>query len=839
MTPGLIYAQRGWKVVPLHHAHPDGSCTCEPRQDGKPCPSPGKHPRLKDWPAQATSDAGAIEAMAARFPGCNWGIATGAASGFFVLDVDPKNGGDVTLAELVAKHGPLPRTVKQETPSGGAHYLFKLPKHPVSNARVGDGLDIRGDGGQIVAAPSTTPTGQYRWALPPWEAPIADAPAWLLERLGRGAAATTRPDESARGYFPPAAPDVLEEAREALARHGPAVDGDNGGKHTVHAGAILTHDFALTDEEAWPLFVEWNGSCEPPWELDELRERLRRGRKYGKAEYGARRPLETVQAVKKRVADWQAAGANEAELQAVVAFAQKMTAACGDSVRYALIERELVQTTGLSVRALALPKPKPPPVELKPGEIRVTPRLDQVADEALAALAPHVFARNGELVEVVAAERTFLHTVGVPRIMDLMSRSASFVRQDEQRGLVHVAPPEPVARILHGRRTLPGVRVLESVTSAPVFLPDGSILQDRGYSESGRVFLEPSVRVDVPSAPDLEDARAAVELFRDLLCDFRFASPADFSSWLAALLSPLVKAATGNASAPLTCISASSPGAGKTMLAELIALIVTGAGAEVRPYNPGDASEHGKRLTAFVKAASPVNVFDNVNGDFGDAALDRLVTSKTWSDRQLGASDAPPLPVVGTWIATGNNIAPVGDTVRRVLMVRLDVHEERPQEREGFRRPLLSEYVQAHRAELLGAALTILRAYHCAGRPNQGLASWGSFVEWGALVRGALVWAGCADPFETQRRASLELNEPENDAHDFWLGAVEACDGTAAGLALVANQRGAQEVLGARDTLTPHAVRRWVGRFVDRPRGGRRIRKRVVDGRTRYVVEKL
>jgi putative DNA primase/helicase len=104
------------------------------------------------------------------------------------------------------------------------------------------------------------------------------------------------------------------------------------------------------------------------------------------------------------------------------------------------------------------------------------------------------------------------------------------------------------------------------------------------------------------------------------------------------------------------------------------------------------------------------------------------------------------------WMVTGNNAEPQGDTVRRSLVVRMEVLEDQPQSRTGFKYTLPDEGL-TRRAELLSAALTILRGFHVAGRPDQSLPAWGSFTVWSSLVRGALVWAGAADPYLTQQRA--------------------------------------------------------------------------------------
>jgi hypothetical protein len=831
-----MYTQLGWTLIPLHDVSA-GHCSCPKSAD---CASAGKHPRVNDWVKAATDDLDAVLDWLERWPAMNLGLATGEASGVLVLDVDPDKGGADSLAALVAEHGPLPRTVQARTGSGGSHYLLKMPDYPLSNTagKLGRGLDTRANGGQIVLAPSRSAKGAYTWVHAPWDTPIAEAPAWLLEELGRAAPAPT-PATTNRGYFPPASAAVLEQARESLEAHGPAVDGEGGGLHTVHAAAILTHDFALTDEEAWPLLLEWNETCVPPWELDgenSLRTMLGRGRKYGKLDYGCRRAMDAVEYVRRACEAWRERGGHESEIPDLLALCRPMAASCGDPARHALIAKALQEYTGLAPKSLGLPKLRveSPPVE--PGEIRVTTETAKVADQSLRAIAPHVFARNGVLCSVVKAERTFIHELETAGIEDLMSRHAVYVRQDENKGPVRQSPPPRVAEYLRARRTHPGVRVIEAVTTAPIFLADGSILHERGYNAAARVYLEPNVTVDVPEQPTRADAVAAVDLFRELLSDFRFAAPANFSAWLAALLSPLVKAATGNACAPLVCMSASSPGAGKSLLADLIGLIVTGRKVQKRPYNPRDTAEWQKRVTAFVKAAAPVNVLDNVNGEFGDETLEALLTSSTWSDRILGASDAPEMPIVSTWLATGNNIEPRGDTVRRVLMVRIEVTTDRPQERSGFRFPDIEAHVAETRAELLGAALTILRAYHCAGRPSLSLPAWGGFTAWSLLVRQALVWAGCVDPFETQRQIFSDLNEDDHEAHDLWLEAVGATDGSAAAVVLSANRLGAQERLGLRDSPTAHSLRRLIQRFVDKPRQGRCIRKLRDGNRTTYRV---
>lgn len=179
----LDYARRGWPVFPLHTIV-GGRCTC-----GEDCgEKAGKHPRIAGGFTHASTVELSIRNWWGRWPDANVGIATGKASGFFVVDVDPRHGGDDTLREVEAQHGPLPDTVESQTGGGGRHILFKYPGYPVKSGtdKLGPGLDIKADGGYIVASGSLHLSGRcYEWEVSshPDDVPIAEAPAWLLVLL--------------------------------------------------------------------------------------------------------------------------------------------------------------------------------------------------------------------------------------------------------------------------------------------------------------------------------------------------------------------------------------------------------------------------------------------------------------------------------------------------------------------------------------------------------------------------------------------------------------------------------------------------------------------------------
>lgn len=189
----LNYARAGFAVIPLHGVGADGGCTCkEWREHHSADHAPGgkqtgKHPVRGQWTkgaALSTADAHAV--WNEESPWANVGIRTGVVSGFWVLDVDPAAGGFESLAKLLAHTGPL-ETFTVRTGGGGLHYWFACPDFPVTNGSnreikklFGPGLDIRGDGGQVVAPPSVSGRGAYTIAA---SLPIGSGPAKLLELL--------------------------------------------------------------------------------------------------------------------------------------------------------------------------------------------------------------------------------------------------------------------------------------------------------------------------------------------------------------------------------------------------------------------------------------------------------------------------------------------------------------------------------------------------------------------------------------------------------------------------------------------------------------------------------
>ena len=164
-----------------------------------PCRPGSKLPATPAGFHDATTDPDQVLDWWTERPDRNVGIATGAVSGLVVLDVDP--GGLDTLYALVAEHGPLPRTLAVQTPRGGFHGYFAHPggRVPCSAGKLGPNLDVRGDGGYVIAPPSTVDGTPYRWREAPWPGPphLADLPAAWVDLV------TERPVERTPAPPPP------------------------------------------------------------------------------------------------------------------------------------------------------------------------------------------------------------------------------------------------------------------------------------------------------------------------------------------------------------------------------------------------------------------------------------------------------------------------------------------------------------------------------------------------------------------------------------------------------------------------------------------------------------
>ncbi|CAK0775780.1 hypothetical protein CCP3SC1_70052 [Gammaproteobacteria bacterium] len=283
LRAALIYASWGWHVLPIH-ALREGKCSCGLEK----CTSPGKHPLTRNGVLSATLDRKIIEQWYRQWPWANLAIATGRCSSLFVLDIDPRHSGDDSLSDLISRHqGGLPHTVECLTGGGGNHLYFSYPAtgEVIRNSagKVGPGIDVRGDGGYVLAPPSCHASGRnYEWEVSSIPDPhagnanareggiwLAGAPGWLLQTMGTSPVGTTdAPRRSSRSTGTSSVKGNASSADRDRAHHesGTVSEGGRNNHLTSLAGSMRRR--GMTEQAILAALREENTlRCLPP--LDE------------------------------------------------------------------------------------------------------------------------------------------------------------------------------------------------------------------------------------------------------------------------------------------------------------------------------------------------------------------------------------------------------------------------------------------------------------------------------------------------------------------------------------------------------------------------------------------
>lgn len=275
---------KAWAIFPCHSIN-DGKCTCL-RAD---CHSPGKHPRTANGLLDASNDPVVMEKWWRRWPQANLAVATGKVNGIVVVDIDPAKGGSESLSSVEEEHGPLPETIEVETGGGGLHLYFRYPVNKKIGSRNGwrPGVDIKADGGYVIAPPSNHISGRkYQWAdgRKPGEIEIAEIPPWLLALLPRS---DKQPQELDHVAAPPNGhATLLQRAQSYVAKAGAASEGqrnDTAFRLAGHVAALSDGGGRLCEGEILSLLGPWNLRCNPPLSEPELRRCVESALRNGQA----------------------------------------------------------------------------------------------------------------------------------------------------------------------------------------------------------------------------------------------------------------------------------------------------------------------------------------------------------------------------------------------------------------------------------------------------------------------------------------------------------------------------------------------------------------------------
>ncbi|NIL56241.1 hypothetical protein HCB18_04235 [Salinispora arenicola] len=304
-----------------------------------------------------------------------------------------------------------------------------------------------------------------------------------------------------------------------------------------------------------------------------------------------------------------------------------------------------------------------------------------------------------------------------------------------------VTPPREILSSVLAGKTWPGVPVLRGVIGAPVLRRDGTLLQRPGYDPATGFYLASKVALphvpDAPTAAQVADARRF--LLDRFLADFPWASSADRANYVALLATPILRQFT-RCLIPFALIDATMPSSGKTILTAGPGMLY---GQRVMPWTYSD-EELRKSITAVFAEQVGVVVWDNLaEGTVIDSAvLAQLVTTGTWSDRQLGASRNIATINDRLWMATGNNLQVGGDMASRTVRVHLDPDMPRPELRDqtAFGIPHLDQWitVPANQLTVLWHLLVLVLDWTRQGALRVTGLSMRQFTPWAQYLGGFL-----------------------------------------------------------------------------------------------------
>lgn len=289
-------------------------------------------------------------------------------------------------------------------------------------------------------------------------------------------------------------------------------------------------------------------------------------------------------------------------------------------------------------------------------------------------------------------------------------------------------------------------------------------------------------------------AQEGLKTIEHLLRGFTFVSEADKSAAISAVMTALLRRLLP--SAPMFGITAPTPGTGKTLLAEAIAIISTGRRPPVMSMG-SDENELAKRLNGVLLAGDSILLIDNITRPIGkEDVINQLLSQPVLRFRPLGGSGMVSAPTNLTVIITGNNLAIIGDAKRRTVLIRMDAGQERPEQRE-FDWDVIADARQ-HRDKLIRAALEITKFYFEVGKPKiDGWKPYGSFADWDAMVRRPLMYLGKPDPILSAD--ALREQDPELEAMRLMLVSIHDAYGDAEVTAATIIKDGLSRTIGGGD----------------------------------------
>ncbi|WP_190303167.1 death domain-containing protein [Methylomonas rhizoryzae] len=403
-----------------------------------------------------------------------------------------------------------------------------------------------------------------------------------------------------------------------------------------------------------------------------------------------------------------------------------------------------------------------PIILVQAGEI---PRIVDATEQELSKTLRH-YQRGGVIVSITTdpgTKATMVKQLSLASLTRAVAGLAVWQRFDKRSDeWVTCDPPEKHVRFLHDASVYPHLPVLNGIARQPYLRPDGSLVSQSGYDfETGMFGVFSGKEFSIPSIPTRPEAEQALAVLSDLLGEFAFKSRNDLAAALSAILTATIRASLPQA--PLFHCKAHSISSGKSYLCELFTAFATPQRGTPHAF-PADDEECRKMLLAELLTAPAVIEFDNLTSDLiPHKSLCTALTSEFVSGRILGQSKTAEVNTRVLLLSSGNNVDPVRDMTRRTITISLDPACEIPAAREFNKQPVLE--IRNNRGYFVSLALTIIRAWICAGHPKTECKNIATYTDWSNLCRHPLLWLGLPDPAASMFESMLEDPDREQLGH--------------------------------------------------------------------------
>ncbi len=360
------------------------------------------------------------------------------------------------------------------------------------------------------------------------------------------------------------------------------------------------------------------------------------------------------------------------------------------------------------------------------------------------------------------------------RFMHRLSRDAlrrelvQRIRWEKGAGGRTAWPPERLVQNMLSRRDAP-LPVLRRVAHFPFYSASGEIVFQKGYDESTRIYLSDdftavrNLALDLARLPAERRIAAILEPFRD----FPFEDYASSAHLVALMVTALVREMIPG-TVPLFCVNKPCPGLGGTLLVQTVGTIITGRPLPViPPPDRRDGAELRRLLTSALRDQPVMILLDNWD-HLQSPSLASMLTSQSYSDRQISTSEMFLAETSSIIVAVGNNVELGPEIGRRTVPIHLRFPDQDPLRRTDYRIADLLDWTRRHRGRLLGVLIGMVEAWKQAGSPKSSKRL-PSFEAWSAIIGGIIEANGVGAVL-----GNLDLSSARSDPR--WLEFFQAWD---------------------------------------------------------------